>query len=66
LIVDSIDGIKIIATGSSVLIYRISWRTISRKNTIYLFPLAQMEFAKYENLKKPLKIRRTIAFGSYP
>jgi hypothetical protein len=38
-------------------------RTIVRlKNTIYLFPLAQMEFAKYENLKKPLKIKERLLF----
>ena len=69
LIVDSIDGIKIIATGSSVfdLSNKLGEPLVGRKNTIYLFPLAQIEFANYENYKETtLKLEERLLFGSYP
>ncbi|MFI0491776.1 ATP-binding protein [Flavobacterium sp.] len=69
LIVDSIDGIKIIATGSSVfdLSNKLGEPLVGRKNTIYLFPLAQMEFANQENFKETtLKLEERLLFGSYP
>jgi predicted AAA+ superfamily ATPase len=69
LIVDSIDGIKVIATGSSVfdLSNKLGEPLVGRKNTIYLFPLAQMEFAKYENFKQTTqKLEERLLFGSYP
>ena len=69
LIVDSIDGIKIIATGSSVfdLSNKLGEPLVGRKNTVFLFPLAQMEFAKYENYKETtLKLEERLLFGSYP
>ena len=53
LIVDSIEGIKIIATGSSDfdLSNKLGEPLVGRKNTIYLFPFAQMEFSNLENYK---------------
>lgn len=69
LIVDSIEGIKIIATGSSVfdLSNKLGEPLVGRKNTIYLFPLAQMEFSKHENFKETtLKLEERLLFGSYP
>ena len=69
LIVDSIEGIKIIATGSSVfdLSNKLGEPLVGRKNTIYLFPLAQMEFSKYENFKETTqKLEERLLFGSYP
>ena len=69
LIVDSIDGIKIIATGSSVfdLSNKLGEPLVGRKNTIYLFPLAQMEFSEYENYKETtIKLEERLIFGSYP
>jgi uncharacterized protein len=69
LIVDSIDGIKIIATGSSVfdLSNKLGEPLVGRKNVIYLFPLAQMEFDKYENFKQTTqKLEERMLFGSYP
>ena len=69
LIVDSIDGIKVIATGSSVfdLSNKLGEPLVGRKNTIFLFPLAQMEFAKYENFKETTqKLEERLLFGSYP
>ena len=69
LIVDSIDGIKVIATGSSVfdLSNKLGEPLVGRKNTIYLFPLAQMEFSKHENHKETTqKLQERLLFGSYP
>ena len=69
LIVDSIDGIKIIATGSSVfdLSNKLGEPLVGRKTTIYLFPLAQIEFANYENYKETTsKLEERLLFGSYP
>lgn len=69
LIVDSIDGIKVIATGSSVfdLSNKLGEPLVGRKNTIYLFPFAQMEFSKYENHKETIqKLQERLLFGSYP
>ncbi|TWI01180.1 hypothetical protein IQ05_00750 [Flavobacterium tiangeerense] len=69
LIVDSIDDIKVIATGSSVfdLSNKLGEPLVGRKNTIYLFPLAQIEFAKYENFKETTqKLEERLLFGSYP
>jgi len=69
LIVDSIDGIKVIATGSSVfdLSNKLGEPLVGRKNTIYLFPLAQIEFSEYENYKETTsKLQERLLFGSYP
>jgi predicted AAA+ superfamily ATPase len=69
LIVDSIDGIKVIATGSSVfdLSNKLGEPLVGRKNTIYLFPFAQMEFSKQENYKTTTsKLEERMLFGSYP
>jgi len=69
LIVDSIDGIKIIATGSSVfdLSNKLGEPLVGRKNTIYLFPFAQMEFSTQENYRETtIKLEERLLFGSYP
>lgn len=69
LIVDSIEDIKVIATGSSVfdLSNKLGEPLVGRENTIYLFPLAQMEFNKYENFKETTqKLEERLLFGSYP
>ena len=69
LIVDTIDGIKVIATGSSVfdLSNKLGEPLVGRKNTIYLFPFAQMEFSKQENHKETInKLEERLLFGSYP
>ncbi|WP_026703801.1 ATP-binding protein [Flavobacterium soli] len=69
LIVDSIEGIKVIATGSSVfdLSNKLGEPLVGRKNTIYLFPFAQMEFSKYEDYKETItKLEERLLFGSYP
>lgn len=69
LIVDSIEGIKIIATGSSIfdLNNNLGEPLVGRKNTLYLFPLAQMEYSEYENYKQTTeKLEERLLFGSYP
>ena len=69
LIVDSIDGIKVIATGSSVfdLSNKLGEPLVGRKNTILLFPFAQIEFAEYENYRETSnKLQERLLFGSYP
>lgn len=69
LIVDSIDGIKVIVTGSSVfdLSNKLGEPLVGRKNTIFLFPFAQMEFSKQENYKTiTSKLEERMLFGSYP
>ena len=69
LIVDTIDGIKIIVTGSSVfdLNNNLGEPLVGRKNTIYLFPLAQMDFSKNENFKQTTEnLEQRLLFGGYP
>ncbi|MDI6048361.1 AAA family ATPase [Flavobacterium sp. XS2P24] len=69
LIVDAIDGIKIIATGSSIfdLNNNLGEPLVGRKNTLYLFPLAQMEYSQYENYKQTTEnLEERLLFGSYP
>ncbi|SHG57837.1 hypothetical protein SAMN05444372_107140 [Flavobacterium micromati] len=69
LIVDSIPGIKVIATGSSVfdLNNNLGEPLVGRKNTLYLFPLAQIEFAPYENYKQTAEnLEQRLLFGGYP
>lgn len=69
LIVDSIDGIKVIATGSSVfdLSNKLGEPLVGRKNTIFLFPFAQIEFSKQENYRTTSsKLEERMLFGSYP
>ncbi|MBK0369632.1 ATP-binding protein [Flavobacterium agrisoli] len=69
LIVDSIDGIKIIATGSSIfdLNNNLGEPLVGRKNTLYLFPLAQIEFSTKENYKQITEnLEERLLFGGYP
>jgi predicted AAA+ superfamily ATPase len=69
LIVDSIDGIKVIATGSSMfdLSNKLGEPLVGRKNTIYLFPLAQIEFSENENYKQTIEnLEERLLFGGYP
>ena len=69
LMVDSIDGLKILVTGSSVfdLNNKIGEPLVGRKTTFYLFPLSQEEFSQSENYidTKGLLEERMI-YGSYP
>jgi len=69
LMLDTIDGIMIIATGSSAfdLSNKLGEPLVGRKSTFYLFPFAQSEFALSENsvqTKANLSIR--LILGAYP
>ncbi len=69
LIVDTIEGIKIITTGSSMfdLSNKLGEPLVGRKNTIYLFPLAQIEFSERENYKQIREnLEERLLFGGYP
>ena len=69
LIVDNIENIKVIATGSASfdLYQKLGEPLTGRKITLKLFPLAQLELAKIEKpheTKANLEAR--LIFGSYP
>lgn len=68
LIVDSIPGMKVITTGSSVfdLNNNLGEPLVGRKNTLYLFLVAQIEFAPYENYKQTCDhLEQRLLFGGY-
>lgn len=69
LIIDEIDGIKIIVTGSSMfdLNNQLGEPLVGRKYTIYMYPLSQIEFSKTENYKITTeKLEERLLFGGYP
>lgn len=69
LMVDEIEGLKIIATGSSVfdLENELGEPLTGRDITVYLFPLSQMELNKQENLIETMdKLEERLIVGSYP
>ncbi|MDG1277345.1 MAG: ATP-binding protein [Algoriphagus sp.] len=69
LIVDSIEGIQVIATGSSAfdLHQQVGEPLVGRQNTLFMYPLAQMEFSKIEDFKTTLEKREErLIFGGYP
>jgi hypothetical protein len=69
LIVDTTEGIRIIATGSSSfdMHQQVGEPLVGRKSTLMLFPLAQLEFAKIEDYKTTLEKREErLIFGGYP
>ncbi|MCF6238587.1 MAG: ATP-binding protein [Candidatus Marinimicrobia bacterium] len=69
LIVDHFDKLKIVATGSSVfdLSNKLGEPLVGRKNTVMLYPLAQMELAKTEDfLETKARLEERLIFGSYP
>lgn len=68
-IVDHIQGIKIIATGSSMfdLNNQLGEPLVGRKNTLYLYPLSQIEFSTTENYKTTIEnLESRLVFGGYP
>lgn len=69
LIIDEIEGIKIIVTGSSMfdLNNQLGEPLVGRKYTIYMYPISQIEFSKYENYKITTeKLEQRLLFGGYP
>ena len=69
LMVDSIDGLKIIATGSSVfdLGNKLGEPLVGRANTIRLYPLAQLELGEQESYADTVgRLEERLIFGGYP
>jgi uncharacterized protein len=69
LMVDSIEGLKIVATGSSVfdLENELGEPLTGRDIELRIFPLAQMELGKVENLIETRgKLEERLVLGSYP
>ena len=67
--VDSIKGLKVIATGSSVfdLANKLGEPLTGRKYTFKLFPLAQMEYSASENIVQTrAKLEERLIYGCYP
>ena len=68
-IVDNIEGIKVIATGSSMfdLANKLGEPLVGRKNTLFLYPLSQIEFSAYENyIQTTENLETRLIFGGYP
>ena len=69
LMVDNINGIKIIATGSSVfdMVNKLGEPLTGRKHTFHLFPFAQMEYSTYEDLTQTrARLEERLIYGCYP
>lgn len=69
LMVDEIDGIRILATGSSAFDINVytGEPLTGRKKTYHLFPLAEKELDQVENpIEKAGNLRQRLVFGNYP
>lgn len=69
LIVDTIEHVKILVTGSSVfdLNNTLGEPLVGRKTTLYMYPLAQMEYSFQENLiDTKSKFEERLILGTYP
>lgn len=69
LMVDHIEGVRILVTGSSVfdLDNQLGEPLVGRKTTLHLFPLTQMEFAPREHaIQTSTNLPKRLIYGSYP
>lgn len=69
LMIDEIDGLKILVTGSSAFdIDKVTGEPLTgRKKTFYMFPTSENEYDQLETLlTKPDKIRERLVYGNYP
>jgi len=69
LMIDEIDGLKIIVTGSSTfdLNNQLGEPLTGRKHTIHLYPIAQCEWQNYENLiETTSRLEHRMIYGNYP
>lgn len=69
LMVDTIEGIKILVTGSSVLDMnnRVGEPLVGRKTTFHLYPFSQKELAVKENyLETVQNLETRLIYGTYP
>lgn len=69
LMLDTIDGLKVLATGSSVLDLNagLGEPLVGRKMTFQIYPLSQLELSKHETYTDTFqKLEERLIFGSYP
>ncbi len=69
LMVDNIEGIEIIVTGSSAFdIDRYTGEPLTgRKKTFHLFPFSELEYSQVEDrIEKQEQFRQRLIFGNYP
>jgi uncharacterized protein len=69
LMVDEIEGLKVIATGSSAfdMNQQFGEPLTGRRIALRLFPIAEMEWAVQENfIEQDANMRERLVFGSYP
>lgn len=69
LMVDTIPNLKVLITGSSAfeINNQIGEPLVGRMRTLYLYPVAQMEFAYHENyVQTKSNLEERLIFGSYP
>jgi uncharacterized protein len=69
LMVDSIDDLKIIVTGSSVfdISNKLGEPLTGRKYTVFMFPFAQLEYSRHENIiETRSRLEERLVYGSYP
>lgn len=69
LMVDEIEDLKVIVTGSSIfdLSNKLGEPLVGRENTLHLFPLSQGEFSSKESYVETVeKLEERLIFGSYP
>jgi hypothetical protein len=69
LIVDHMPHVRVIATGSSTfdLAKEMGEPLTGRKNTIKMYPIAQLELSRLENLAQTnARIESRLVYGSYP
>ena len=69
LMVDTIDNLKILVTGSSAfeINNQIGEPLVGRMSTIHLYPIAQLEFSNYESsVDTKNNLEERLVFGSYP
>ena len=69
LMIDTIEGLKILVSGSSVfdLTNKLGEPLVGRKTTFYLYPIAQNEFKSIENfVQTKTALSERLIYGSYP
>lgn len=69
LMLDSIEDLKVLVSGSSVfdLNNKLGEPLVGRKMTLYLYPFSQLEFSSKENyLETRNRLEERLVFGSYP
>ena len=69
LMVDEIEGLHIVATGSSVFDLRngTGEPLTGRKKDIFLYPFSQQEYSPYENLiETRSRLQERLIYGNYP